>query len=188
MRGRVAVAPSCFGAAWWSRSCEERGAARDQDDELDRGDRGGDERRGAPGERAGQLLGMVHGRLDSAPGRPLLLRGHPGPRRREPVGQRELRPPAELGGRERGVEHAPLELAQPRRRELGRAADSRRRLDRVVQLEHRRLRAGADVEDAAVVVEREQQRAGDVADVHVVARLAAVAEDASELRLRAAGP
>ena len=36
---------------------------------------------------------------------------------------------------------------------------------------------GADVEHAALVAERTERRAGDVADVDVVARLAAVAED-----------
>ncbi len=77
---------------------EQQRAARRSARRARARDRADDERGGAPGERAGQLLGMVHGRLDSAPRRPLLLRlrGDPGPGRREPVGERELRPPAEL--------------------------------------------------------------------------------------------
>ena len=53
---------------------------------------------------------------------------------------------------------------------------------RAVQLEHARLAAGADVEDAAVVAGRREQRVDDVADEDEVARLAAVAEDRRRLR------
>ena len=48
----------------------------------------------------------------------------------------------------------------------------------LVQLDHRGLAPGADVEHAAVLPGRGQRRARHVADVDVVARLPAVAEDA----------
>src|SRR5207244_10647400 len=55
---------------------------------------------------------------------------------------------------------------------------------RAVELEHRQLLAGADVEGAAVVPGRGEQRVDDIADVNEVARLQPVAEDD---RLLAAG-
>ena len=54
-----------------------------------------------------------------------------------------------------------------------------------VQGEHRRLVAGADVEDPAAVVRgRREQRRDDVADVDEVTRLEAVAEDRPSARRR----
>ena len=51
-----------------------------------------------------------------------------------------------------------------------------------VQLRDRRVPAGADVDDAAVVTDRREQRGDDVADVDEVAALPAVAEDRSSRR------
>ena len=53
-----------------------------------------------------------------------------------------------------------------------------------IQLGHGRLAARPDVEHPALVSERRDRRAGDVADVHVVARLPAVAEDPRLLAAR----
>src|SRR2546428_4325958 len=119
-------------------------------------------------------------RIDSRRARPFLLGtfpGQPSPRLGEPVVERPLRPPGQLAGGERDLEHAALELAQPHGRELRFALDPGDALDRLVQLEHRRLDAGADIEHAAAVVERGEHRTHDVVDIDVVARLAAVAVD-----------
>ena len=58
------------------------------------------------------------------------------------------------------------------------SADARHAPAGLVELDHRGLAPGADVEDAAVLPGRGQRRARHVAGVDVVARLAAVAEDA----------
>src|SRR4029077_7209664 len=60
------------------------------------------------------------------------------------------------------------------------------RCARAMQLEHARLAAGADVEHAAAVAGRREQRVDDVADEDEVARLAAVAEDRRGLPAREA--
>src|SRR5690242_9862132 len=103
---------------------------------------------------------------------PLLLRrGDPLPRRGQAVGERALRPPAELARRERRIEDAALQLSEPRGCERRLPVDAARRADRVEQSDDRRLDACADVEDAAVAFEREEHRARYVADVDVIARL-----------------
>src|SRR6266480_1041055 len=115
---------------------------------------------------------------DSPLARPFLLRGDPPPRLRETVVERVSWTPTKLACSERDVEDAPLELAEPRGRELGFAPAAGHPLDGLVQLEHRRLDAGADVEHAArVAPERREHRPDDVQDVDVVARLAPVTVD-----------
>src|SRR5881396_75440 len=78
-------------------------------------------------------------RIDSRPR--VLLLPDPRPRLREPVCERRLRQPAELALGERHVEHASLELAEPRVDVARLPLDAARPLNRVVQLEHRRLDA-----------------------------------------------
>ena len=77
-----------------------------------------------------------------------------------------------------------MHVTSPRRLEarLGIAAGDRSA--RTVQFEHARLAAGADVEDAAVVPDRGEERVDDVPDEDEVARLASVAEDRSSGSLR----
>src|SRR3954451_11315992 len=106
-----------------------------------------------------------------------LLLHDPGPRSREPVVERVLGTPAELACCESDVEGASLQLSCPRVGERRLARGAARALDRVVELDYRRLGTRTDVEDAAAVAHRGEQRAHDVGDEHVVARLAAVAVD-----------
>ena len=76
------------------------------------------------------------------------------------------------------VERGAAEVAEPRRLEGGLRSDARGLGARLVEREHRRLRAAPDVEDAAALVRRRgEQRRDDVADVDEVAGLQAVAED-----------
>src|SRR5712691_4140442 len=110
--------------------------------------------------RHGKLVGICSAcctaRTDSICG--ALLLQDPGPGSREPVVERVSRMPPELARGERGVEDASLQLAEPRSRERRFARDATGALDRFVQLDHRRLDARADVEDAAFVVERGEHR------------------------------
>src|SRR5581483_5024658 len=86
----------------------------------------------------------------------LLLRGgDPLPGRGQAVGERALRTPAELARRERRIEDAALQLAEPRGCERRLPVDAARRANRVEQSDDRRLHAGADVEDTAVSLECE---------------------------------
>src|ERR671927_150548 len=91
-------------------------------------------------------------RLGSSRARSLLP--DPAPRCAEAVGERALRPPAEVALRGAGIEDAALQLAEP-----GLGA------------------RGAVVDAAAVVLRRAEDRVDDVADVDVVPRLPAVAVD-----------
>src|SRR5439155_24320691 len=91
---------------------------------------------------------------------------------------------AELVGRTGRIEDAPLELAEPRidvdwlERRPGHTPAE------IEELEHRRLLARTDVEDASLLAERGQRGARNIADVHVVARLASVSEDPRSLVAR----
>src|SRR3954454_24436421 len=87
--------------------------------------------------------------------------------------------PSQLLPRERTVERASLELSRAGRPVLRRELRAGRPLAGVEQLEHVRLPAGADVEGLAVAVVCECAEVGvdHVADVDVVTRLRAVAED-----------
>src|SRR5437764_1792144 len=104
------------------------------------------------GNVAGSPKAWSTARLDSRRVPSFLLSPrHPAPRSRETLVQRHLGTPVELTCCEPRVEDAPLQLAEPRRRELRLARDATRPLDRGVQLEHGGLPAGADVEHAALV-------------------------------------
>src|SRR6476619_5425899 len=127
---------------------------------------------------------LLTGRTDNPRGaRSGLDRGE---RRREAVAEAHLGMPAELPRGPAAVERAPRELAQAGRLVLGRDGGTGRVLAGREQVEDARLRAGADVEGLlrARVVECRQVGPDDVADVEVVARLEAVAEDARSLALR----
>src|SRR5205085_10173828 len=130
--------------------------------------------------RQGKLAGIDSAcctdRHDSL--QPRLLLHDPRPRLGEALVERVPWPPVELALRECDVEHAPPQLAEPCLAVARLALDAGCALDRGVELVHRRLGAGADVDDpAAPELGRREHRLDDVAGVDVVARLAAVAED-----------
>ena len=131
--------------------------------------------------------GVLHGRLAS-PAR----RRAPSTAERSTPRSRAVRPSSETRARQpssllraRDVEDAPAGIAR-RARATCRGSASTPSVSRAepVQLVHRRLDAGADVEDAAVAPGRREHRVDDVADVDVVARLLAVAEDERLLAAR----
>src|SRR6185436_1986538 len=108
--------------------------------------------------------GVLHGgRSDSPPRAPLLLPRERLPGQAQALFERDLRLPAELTLCERDVEDAALQLAEARGRRLGVELRPRHPPARVVELDHRRLLSGADVEDAAVLAGRGHGRARDVA-------------------------
>src|SRR6266566_1964355 len=74
------------------------------------------------GKEVGSCSACCTEHIDSPPARRFLLRGDPPPRLREPVVERASWAPTELALGVRDVEDAPLELADPRGRELGRAS------------------------------------------------------------------
>ncbi len=76
------------------------------------------------------------------------------------------------------VERRALQLPRTRRRVVRLVLEVDRAGDRVVELLHARLDAGADVDDQpAAPVRRPEQRVDDVVDVHEVAGLLPVTED-----------
>ena len=118
---------------------------------------------------------------------PGLRRRDPVPGRAQAVVERRGRAPAELA-LGAATRRAPSGCTSPSRAgsNAGSAVAARDRRARAMQLEHARLAAGADVEDAAAVAGRGEQRVDDVADEDEVARLAAVAEDRRRLPAREA--
>src|SRR4029077_20030822 len=100
----------------------------------------------------------------------------PGERLRETLVQGDGRLPAELVPDPRSVERTGAQLALAQRLGLPLDRDAGRALERVEQLEHRGPGSGADVvRPGPAGLAGEEERAGDVADVDVVARLGAVA-------------
>ncbi len=95
----------------------------------------------------------------------------------QPLVERDPGAPAELSGCERHAEHRAACVSEPRRLEPGRVATARDGAAGLVQLEHARLRAGADVEGATIAPGGGEQRVDDVPDVDEVPRLATVAVD-----------
>src|SRR5262249_8660871 len=86
--------------------------------------------------------------------------------------------PAELAFGARDVEDAAVDLAWARFRVHRVLVDAGNTANHGVEIHDRRLDARADVEDAAVGIERTERGGRDVADVDEVARLLPVAEDA----------
>ena len=95
---------------------------------------------------------------------------------RRPSASDVLRAPAELALRARGVEDASARVARTRLAMDRLAVDAGDLGTEPMELVHRRLERGPDVVDAAAPGRREGGL-DDVADVDVVARLLAVAED-----------
>src|SRR5262249_1712274 len=112
----------------------------------------------------------------SSPVRRSVLR-EPLPRPPEALLERDPRPPAELLGGVRDVQHGAPRVPQARRLEARLRVDTGDLRAKPVQLENARLLAGADVEDAAGMADCREQRVDDVADEDEVAGLCAVAED-----------
>src|SRR3954469_11403728 len=101
-------------------------------------------------------------------------------RRAHAIGDLGLRLPAELVAGAADVEARTLDLAKARLSELGlEIVPVARLLQDRDQIQHARLRAGADVDRAADirVLRRHEVRRDDIAHVDVVARLAAVTVD-----------
>ena len=157
---------------------QERRPRADEQHQLDRGDRGS--RRGSPAARGGQL---VRGDRTGRPRRrafrrprpsPRWRRRHPGPGLREAVGERRLRPASRARAR-RARRRATERRTSPSRAgsKAGSAPLPATSRSARCSVEHRRLDAAADVEDAAGVPGRREQRRDDVADVDEVAHLAA---------------
>src|SRR4051812_27469875 len=94
-----------------------------------------------------------------------------GERPRQPLGQRRARPPTQRSERPRRIQARAADLPQPPRR-----ADGVER-QQPAQLAERGVAPRRDVEGSLDVgIARGEERLDDVADIHEVARLAAVAE------------
>src|SRR5437868_3404365 len=87
----------------------------------------------------------------------------PAPSRRSP--EARVRRPAELARGERRVEDAARELSEPRGNVLCGSLDAARGDERLMQLEHGRLDAGADVEPPTAVPEGAERGGRDIAGV-----------------------